>query len=142
LIHLDQLFDHLDQLHLRECSMTTMDGRSGRPQAEHLVKSRKEHSTGAISESFHIHVRAEQARIAVLVSVRLHALEALERIVEHAAGGVHGQVAELLDDGRLPAGLLGPAVEQHVVLMQRVTASWGWVEGGGGQQGLGGCRRT
>lgn len=70
---------------------------------------------GGPVEALHVLVRAEQPDLPVLVLVGLHALEALEGVVEDAGGRVERQVLVRLDGGLQPAVLLGPLHRQHVV---------------------------
>ena len=79
------------------------------------VESRQSDARGRLVEARHVLVRAEKADLAGLVLVRLHALEALEGVVEDAGGGVEREVLVGLDLGRVPAVLLGPFDGEHVV---------------------------
>jgi hypothetical protein len=63
----------------------------------------------------HVVLGPEEAHLALLVLVGLHALEALQRVVQSHAGGGHGEVLELRDHRGLPALLLLPVHLQHVV---------------------------
>ena len=62
-----------------------------------------------------VFLRAEQQHAAVRGAVRLHALEALLRVVEHQRGGVQRQRMVRLDAGRVPAAALGVIHDEHMV---------------------------
>lgn len=70
-------------------------------------------------EALHVLVRAEEADLALGVLVGLHALEALEGIVEDARRGVEGEVLVGRDVGCEPAGCFVPLNGEHVVWRQR-----------------------
>ena len=99
-VELDQLGDQVDQ--------------GGR------VESGKGDAGGRLVEARHVLVGAEEADLAGLVLVRLHALETLESVVEDAGGGVEREVLVRLDLGRVPAILFGPFDGEHMVC---------WLEG-------------
>lgn len=68
-----------------------------------------------VVEALDVAVGAEEADDALGVLVRLHTLEALDRIVQHHGRRRQLNIAVRLDHGCVPAGLGGPVHLEHVI---------------------------
>lgn len=79
------------------------------------LKGRQGDAGRRLVEALHVLVGAEQADLALAVLVSLHALEALERIVEDAGGGVQGEVLVGNNLGALPSVVLVPLDGEHMI---------------------------
>mmetsp|Transcript_46637 Transcript_46637/g.117475 ORF Transcript_46637/g.117475 Transcript_46637/m.117475 type:complete len:249 (+) Transcript_46637:495-1241(+) len=80
-----------------------------------LVERREGQAGGRVVEALHIHVGAEEARVALAVLVCLHALKALQSVVQAGDSGVQAEVLEGVDAGGCPAVLCCPRNGQHVI---------------------------
>lgn len=93
--------------------------RRSRRTNESKEAQRKTHgkgnAVGTAVEALHVHVGAEETGLAILVLVGLHALEALESVVEDDGGGVELELAVLLDLRGAPALASLPLNDEHVV---------------------------
>lgn len=75
-------------------------------------------------EALHVLVWAEEAHIARLVLVGLHALEALKGIVEDTGGGVEREVLVRCNLGLQPTVLLCPFYREHVFCLEMLLVNW------------------
>lgn len=83
-------------------------------------EGRQGDASGGAVEALHVLVWAEEADLALGVLVGLHALEALEGIVEDARRGVEGEVLVWRDAGGEPAGCFVPLDGEHVVWRRKI----------------------
>src|SRR5690242_14777805 len=79
------------------------------------VKVRQCNACRGTVQASHVPVRPEQSDVAALVLVRLHALEALERVMEHTCGRVETQVLVRCDTCWQPSFRRCPFEREHVI---------------------------